>query len=577
MLHQPGPGKTLSPIGLSEKHKIIFVCAVRHVGLALAKAAITMEKCVAFAFGCNSVDDIRLHYFSAKEYSKNTKTGGIFKVDNSVGDNVEIMITDIKSYLYAMHYMNAFNNKNNIILYWDEPTISLDYEEHPFHSIIKNNWAKNIIPNIILSSATLPTYDEMSETINDYKSRFGGEIFSIKNYDCTKSISIINREGFCEAPHYISNDYSVIINCTKYIDTNKTLLRYVDISECIAFIKYINNKKLYKNDIFSIDEYFRNIEDITVDTIKLYYLILLKNIRDHENTWENIRAHFIKNRRQRYQSTSFISTTDAHTLVNGPTIYITQEVNKIALFCIQCINIPSNILENISKAININSDINKKIMEMERDYDDGLSKEDMKENKVANDRGIPPELRVLKSKLESLKGTIRTISLPDIYVPNKTDHLCKWGHIGNTTAYTSDISEYVVEQIMLIDDMEDIWKLLLLMGIGVFCAHASSRYTEIMKDLAKSKKLYIIIASSDFIYGTNYQFDHCYLGKDLLNMTQEKIIQAMGRVGRNKISDEYTIRVRDNSLIHKIFNREENKAEVINMQKLFTSETSELH
>ena len=43
-----------------------------------------------------------------------------------------------------------------------------------------------------------------------------------------------------------------------------------------------------------------------------------------------------------------------------------------------------------------------------------------------------------------------------------------------------------------IDDMDDIWKLLLLMGIGVFSIHTSSRYTEIMKDLAKSKKLYII-------------------------------------------------------------------------------------
>jgi len=123
---------------------------------------------------------------------------------------------------------------------------------------------------------------------------------------------------------------------------------------------------------------------------------------------------------------------------------------------------------------------------------------------------------------------------------------------------------------MLIDDMDDIWKLLLLMGIGVFSIHTSSRYTEIMKDLAKSKNLYIIIASSDFIYGTNYQFDHCYLGKDLLNMTQEKIIQAMGRVGRNKNSDEYTIRLRDNALITKIFNYEENKPEVINMQKLFS-------
>ena len=233
-------------------------------------------------------------------------------------------------------------------------------------------------------------------------------------------------------------------------------------------------------------------------------------------------------------------------------------------------NLPANIIKNISSAIAVNSEINKKIIVMEKDYEDGIGKEDMKEKKVANDRGIPPELRVLKNKMEALKDTIKTVSLPDIFVPNKKDHLFKWGHQSIQNAFTSDISEYTVEQIMLIDDMDDIWKLLLLMGIGVFSIHTSSRYTEIMKDLAKSKKLYIIIASSDFIYGTNYQFDHCYLGKDLLNMTQEKIIQALGRVGRNKNSDEYTIRLRDNSRVHKIFNYQENKPEVINMQKLFS-------
>jgi len=567
-----GTGKTLSPIGLSESYKIIFVCAVRHVGLALAKAAISMEKCVAFAFGCNDVDDIRLHYFSAKEYSKNRKTGGIFKVDNSVGDKVEIMICDIKSYLYAMRYMMAFNDKNNIILYWDEPTISLDYEEHDFHAIIKNNWTKNVISNIVLSSATLPTREEMSETINDYKNRFNGDIHSIKNYDCSKSISLINSDGYTEAPHYSSDDYKKIIESVKYIETNKTILRYVDLKECIEFIKYINNKKLYKNDIYSIDEYFTNIEDITIDSIKIYYLLLLKNIKNTKDkaTWLNIYSYFHKNRKQPYESTTYISTSDAYTLVNGPTIYITQEVNKIGYFCIQRMNIPSNILENIANTININSDINQKILVMEKDYEDGMSKEDMKEKKVANDRGIPPELRSLKNKIESLKQSIKTVCLPDMYIPNKKDHLFKWGHSGSVNAFTSDISEYTVEQIMLIDDMDDVWKLLLLMGIGVFSAHTSSRYTEIMKDLAKSKKLYIIIASSDFIYGTNYQFDHCYLGKDLLNMTQEKIIQALGRVGRNKISDEYTIRIRDNSFISKIFYHDENKPEVINMQKLFS-------
>ena len=35
-----GTGKTISPLGLSSKNKIIFVCAARHVGLALAKSAI---------------------------------------------------------------------------------------------------------------------------------------------------------------------------------------------------------------------------------------------------------------------------------------------------------------------------------------------------------------------------------------------------------------------------------------------------------------------------------------------------------------------------------------------------------
>ena len=34
-----------------------------------------------------------------------------------------------------MYYMLLFNTENNIIMYWDEPTISLDQELHPLHKI----------------------------------------------------------------------------------------------------------------------------------------------------------------------------------------------------------------------------------------------------------------------------------------------------------------------------------------------------------------------------------------------------------------------------------------------------------
>ena len=90
-----------------------------------------------------------------------------------------------------------------------------------------------------------------------------------------------------------------------------------------------------------------------------------------------------------------------------------------------------------------------------------------------------------------------------------------------------------------------------------------------MKRLAAEQKLYLIIASSDYIYGTNYQFCHGYLGKDLLKMTQEKIIQALGRIGRSNASHEYSIRLRDDIMIHKLLKPSEEHLEVDNMNRLF--------
>ena len=92
-----------------------------------------------------------------------------------------------------------------------------------------------------------------------------------------------------------------------------------------------------------------------------------------------------------------------------------------------------------------------------------------------------------------------------------------------------------------------------------------------MKQLAVNQKLYLIIASSDYIYGTNYQFCHGYISKDLNDMTQEKTIQALGRIGRNQLNKEYSIRFRDDNLIQKIFTHSDNRPEVDNMNKLFNT------
>ena len=180
----------------------------------------------------------------------------------------------------------------------------------------------------------------------------------------------------------------------------------------------------------------------------------------------------------------------------------------------------------------------------------------------------------MSEQINNLKSIIKRATIDDMFIPNKLAHLNKWteGLSNVSRSFTSSIDDDVVESIMLLKDVDDSWKILLLLGIGIFTDHRSTDYSEIMKQLADKQKLYLIIADSDYIYGTNYQFCHGYLGKDLL-LTQEKIIQSLGRIGRSNIQQEYTARFRDISQINMLFQHLSfyEKPEVINMNILFNS------
>lgn len=614
-----GTGKTLTPIGLSETHRIIFVCAARHVGLALAKAAISAKKKIAFAFGCGSAADIRLHYFAAKDFVKNTKTGGIFKVDNSVGDDVEIMICDIKSYLPAMYYMKSFNSDENLIVYWDEPTITMDYKEHEFHEIIKKNWTENLIPNMVLSSATLPKLNELDQTIPDFKDKFpGAEVYNIVSHDCKKSIPIVNKDGFVVVPHYLSDQYADILkiadHCTNYL----TILRYFDLQEVVDFIQYVLKNDYAAGSKMRLERHFDSLNEINMKNIKIYYVKLLANVK--ADAWPQIYAHFAGSRKPRIpanngidakgnkQTTTtttgsqgaagvYVTTKDAHTLTDGPTIFISDEIEKIAKFCIQQANIPAIVMDDLMKKIDHNNLLNAKLQELENnlEYMKEKAEEGLKNNvssgshinvqgrnkstkdiKMFNRESssgdeTKGEMKKLINEITGVRALMKPATLNDTFVPNKHHHLAKWAANFDTKAsFTSNIEDDIVSEIMLLNGIDDSWKILLMMGIGVFINHENIRYTEIMKRMADEQRLYMIIASSDYIYGTNYQFCHGYLSKDL-NLTQEKLIQAMGRVGRNNIQQTYTLRFRDDQQISKLFTSETDKPEILNMNLLFNS------
>ena len=620
-----GTGKTLSPIGLSNKFRIIFVCVARHVGLALAKSAVSMEKKVAFAFGCETASDIRLHYFAAANYVKHHRSGAIAKVDNSEGSKVEIMICDVQSYLTAMYYMLSFNDVNNIITYWDEPTITMDYKEHDLHKIIKRNWSENKIPKLVLSCATLPKEHEIMDVIADFRSKFeDAEIHNVTSFDCKKSIPILNKDSYSVLPHTLNVDYTDLIKCVDYCNDNKTLLRYFDLREIIRFIEYVN-KNQFTDDRYNIDNYFSNISEITMNSLKCYYLTLLKHIipekwsiiyeymkntqlkkfsdnnkitksKSMENNGSNHQTNSnVLSRTVSMSSTQpsgvkpsassgtgiLLTTNDAHTLTDGPTIFLCEDVKKIGSFYIQQSNISASVFQTILSKITKNNEIAQKIEKLESiitekqnkssNNDDGDKPE--KSNKDGNDDRMSKEVQKMMEDINNLRREIRIISLNPMYIPNTIPHQNIWTQNGIVydNAFLPTIDEDTTKSIMALD-IDNNLKVLLLLGIGMFMDKPHIQYMEIMKKLADTQKLFIIIASSDYIYGTNYQFCHGVIGKDLTNMTQQKTLQSMGRIGRNKIQQDYTVRFRDDEMIKCLFKTPEYNIEAENMIKLFTSD-----
>jgi hypothetical protein len=645
-----GTGKTLTPLGLSEKYKVIFVCAARHVGLALARSAISINKRIAFAFGCSAAEDVRLHYFAATKFTKDKRSGQIKKVDNTIGDKVGIIICDVRSYLAAMYYMASFNSVDDIVTYWDEPTITMDYNNHELHTVIKKNWKNNIIPNFVLSSATLPKMHELTHTIADFKNKFPeATIFNIVSHDCRKTIPLIDNDGYVVMPHYLHDDYTKILETVAHCEENMTLLRYFDLTEASEFIHYIETNN-YNKPASKFNRNFASVDDIDMKSIKIHYLKVLKNIVP--TTWNKVFHYFKLKRAKRInfnhtvdakgnainRTTSlnalsssssssykpgeplsrvtsvqnivsipdsdppgscgvYVTTKDAYTLTDGPTIFLANDLTKVAKFCIQQANIPAVVMKDINEKIEYNNQINQRIDQLEKvleleetkiasklsDNSADTSKQASKllgkkagkgKSKIANkiiDKTEDRKIVKMHEDINILKSMAKNVTLDDMFIPNRLVHLDKWAKGLNTSsAFTSNIEESIIVSIMLLKDVYDSWKILLLLGIGVFTEHKSSAYTEIMKKMADQQKLYLIIADSDYIYGTNYQFCHGYLSKDL-ELTQEKIIQALGRIGRNNIQQEYSARFRDNGQITTLFTRfpSEDKPEVINMNQLF--------
>jgi hypothetical protein len=298
------------------------------------------------------------------------------------------------------------------------------------------------------------------------------------------------------------------------------------------------------------------------------------------------------------------TTKDAHTLTDGPAIFLCEEIRKIGNFYIQQSNIPAIEFDKIMAKILHNGNLSEKIARLEKQLEDisgkteggekvggsgssgGDEKTRMCNRKMESSKGSGKGgsktsaetsetfalLQTKRQELDTLRRSIKYIALDAEYVPNTKTHQEKWTDRITENAFVPRIDEETVKEIMSLQ-IENYLKILLLLGIGLFFKEANPRYLEIIKQLADEQYLFMIIASSDYIYGTNYQFCNGFIGKDLTCMTQQKTIQAMGRIGRNNIQQSYSIRFREDTMVERLFREipPEENIEVANMTRLFST------
>jgi hypothetical protein len=398
-----------------------------------------------------------------------------------------------------------------------------------------------------------------------------------------------------------------------------------------------------------IAKWFKSVDKVTLYSVKQYYLAVLRELPADQ--WRNIHDYMTETLKSRFsvadtaqdirkirsecippapqmvQSSQItrqnsvaappptkppaqnpaagilLTTADAHTLTDGPTIYLAEDIDKVGRFYIQQSKIPESVFLSIQQKIDRNNQIMKQVAKLEQEYDartaSASEKIDDKSSKKAEKEPTTKEAQRLMEQIQDMRMTIQTVHLNSMYIPNTKQHLEIWakpyldsfknsganGDLNETdnlskrrvgkgqsvNAFVPNVDEQDVREIMSLD-VENQQKLLLILGIGVFSKSSDSRYAEIMKRLAYEQRLFLIIASSDYIYGTNYQFCHGFIGKDLANMTQQKTIQAIGRIGRNNIQQEYTVRFRDDGVCERLFRKATENLEATMMNRLFCSD-----
>ena len=129
-----------------------------------------------------------------------------------------------------------------------------------------------------------------------------------------------------------------------------------------------------------------------------------------------------------YKSTIKISTEDAWTLTDGPTIFLVDNIKKLAFILLKSAKIPSDTLDRLLASIYKNIDLRKELDDLTKKEEDrksnlGKSNKFYERASIGGTTAESQALREFERAVTQINDQMTKTELETKYIPNSYAHL----------------------------------------------------------------------------------------------------------------------------------------------------------
>ncbi len=508
----PGLGKTSMILSIcsfikksQDKKRVIFCCSDSLESVRVQVLRVMFNFGIKFGIG-NALDE-------NKYVIKNS-----WNCKND--DERELIVCD-----YLSTYLILKEEKYEYLLFFDEPTVMTDKDPNTLVIKTLSKILYYLPKYTILSSATLPLLNEISNVTDNFKLKYPEAIFKeIVSNKTLIGCTIKDFNNKIIVPHY---------NCKNNIELGNLIAKikkYPLLGKFYTLPYLMNLNEFMKNYKQNID--LDSIQSFEQENILENILLLLERISNDTNidfekfklieifdiNEDKIDLERLDNNYNNIDYTKFL-TTHAYKYIGCCLIATKKPIDFVKKYF-------SEIIEKLKDKVKIKN-INHVYQKYTKDLKQLNSQIEDIQTRYTSDN-------IIDEKINSLLNKKPKINFPSALQINTYEHIKSFAKY--VKSYDNSLLKNVITP-ELIDitnfDVDEEINFLLYMGIGIYTPYLPSDYTDQVLDMLSDRQLAYIITDESFCYGANYQISNVIINDDLANEHSiNTILQLIGRTSR---------------------------------------------